>query len=246
MRRWRDSGNNRGNNGGQNVVCMSEFGNTKRFKALSQVEAYWTALKRPGAIPNRSDVDPRGIEDALEFAFILERVAPGMARIRIAGMHLNELMGMEVRGMPISSFLTPASRTGFESVIEEVLNGPATARLMLNAAKGIGRPRLEGQMLLLPMQNDLGDVNRLLGCLETHGPIGRGPRRFDLMGHQTHPLDTGPTNLRPSAARTAWCETDADADAQSELTGFAEESVAFRGAPAKSGRPDYLRLIKSD
>ena len=62
-------------------------------------------------MPRRAEIDPRGIENALEYAFILERIAPGMARIRLAGIHLSDLMGMEVRGMPLTSFID-AARAG--------------------------------------------------------------------------------------------------------------------------------------
>ena len=62
------------------------------------------------AVPMRSDVDPRGIERSLEHAFILERIAPQMARFRLAGMHLTDLMGMEVRGMPTTALFAPAAR----------------------------------------------------------------------------------------------------------------------------------------
>ncbi|MEM1421046.1 MAG: PAS domain-containing protein, partial [Pseudomonadota bacterium] len=56
---------------------------------LSLVEAYWEGLRAGRLVPRRADVDPRGIDQALEYSFILERIAPGMARFRLAGMHLN-------------------------------------------------------------------------------------------------------------------------------------------------------------
>jgi len=37
----------------------------------------------------RSQIDPRGLEQVLPSAFILERIAPGVARFRIAEHHLN-------------------------------------------------------------------------------------------------------------------------------------------------------------
>ncbi len=78
---------------GGNVITMSGYQQETRFRALSQVEAYWEGLRQGRDVPMRSDIDPRGIEDALEYAFILERIAPGLARLRVAGSHLSDVMG---------------------------------------------------------------------------------------------------------------------------------------------------------
>ena len=55
--------------------------------AVEKIRTYWESLRIEGDIPLRAAVDPRGIEAALEFAFMVERVAPGVARLRLAGGH---------------------------------------------------------------------------------------------------------------------------------------------------------------
>ena len=37
-------------------------------------------------------------------------MAPSVARFRLAGAHLSELMGMEVRGMPMTALFLPDAR----------------------------------------------------------------------------------------------------------------------------------------
>lgn len=176
---------------GPNIIKMSQFLGTQKFPVLSTVEAYWEGLRAGRLLPRRSEIDPRGIENALEFAFILERIAPGVARMRIAGSHLTDLMGMEVRGMPASTFFTPAARARFGDTLEAVFDGPATATLDLVAERSIGKPALDARMLLLPLQSDLGDVSRVLGCLVTKGNVGRSPRRFEIQGETMRPLMMG-------------------------------------------------------
>jgi hypothetical protein len=158
------------------------------FPALGRVETYWEALRDGRLMPARGEVDPRGIADVLEFAFVLERIAPGLARLRLAGMHLNELMAMEVRGMPLTAMFLPESRRELQRLIETVLGSPAALRLTLAGDAGLGRPHLEGQMLLLPLRDDHGRASRILGALQTHGPIGRGPRRFTIRNVETKPI----------------------------------------------------------
>ena len=57
-----------------------------------------------------AEIDPREFETALENMFIVERIAPGNLRIRLAGMKVCEIAGMEVRGMQPGFFVTEADR----------------------------------------------------------------------------------------------------------------------------------------
>ena len=77
----------------------------------------------------RADIDPRGIEPLISSAFIAERIAPGVVRLRVAGMHLNDLMGMEVRGMPLTTFIAPSDRDAFALRLVDLFDGPAILRM---------------------------------------------------------------------------------------------------------------------
>ncbi len=150
------------------------------YAPLAQIEGYWNALRGTRMMPLRSEIHPTGLKGALENCFVLERIAPGLARMRVAGSHLGDLMGMEVRGMPISAFLTPGSRDTFGAALEEVFQSPARATIQLSAETSLGRPPLPARIILLPVKSDLGDVSRILGGLATCGDIGRVPRRFNV------------------------------------------------------------------
>ena len=130
----------------------------------------------------RDTIDPRGIAEALESTFLLERVAPGIARFRIAGMHLHDLMGLDVRGMPLSTLFDPAARKRLAEGVEAVFTTPAILELWLAAEAGLGRPNLEGRMLVLPLSDGQGQIGLALGCLAMVGGMGRAPRRFAMMG----------------------------------------------------------------
>lgn len=223
---------------GANVVVMNRFQDDNRYSAIQQIMAYWEALRGERMLPKRSELDPRGIENTLENAFVLERIAPGIARLRIAGSHLSDLMGMEVRGMPVSSFFAPASREALTAVLEGVFEDPAVVELTLTAERGIGKPALEARMLLLPMTSDSGDVSRILGCLVAKGEIGRHPRRFDISHiskrqlrtdiHSRMPPLPSPQTLRPTHP----------------IPGFAESAATLDRKPKRD--VPYLRLITRD
>lgn len=197
-----------------------------RFPAISVIRAYWDALRNGRDMPFRSEIDPRGIECALEHTFVLERIAPRLARFRLAGSHLNELMGMEVRGMPLTAFFAAAARRETGDILARVFDGSETAELTLVPERSTGRERMDARMLLLPLRSDLGDVSRALGCMVGLGPAGRGPRRFEIAGARL---------ARPSGADRPL------------MPGFAEPRVSFlpRAVRADTMVRPRLRLVVS-
>lgn len=195
-------GGNDTTNGSTQVLDLTERQARTRFAPLNQIEGYWTALRGNRPMPLRSEIDPRGLKGALEYCFVLERIAPGLARMRVAGSHLGDLMGMEVRGMPISSFLDADSRQAFGEMLEEVFETPATATVTLVSEQGFGRPVMTARMILMPVKSDLGDTSRILGGFVTDGDIGRSPRRFKVQRIKISPIvakempaPSTPTNL---------------------------------------------------
>ena len=170
---------------------------------LQEIEAYWEALREDRDMPLRGEVDPRGIERALRHAFILERMAPGMARIRVAGGVFSEVMGMETRGMPMSTLFDPDARDEFRGILESVFSGPARARLQLKGERGLGRPQIRGEMLLLPLRSAKGDVTRVLGGLEVEGQMGTTPRRFTIASSFQKSLRNDDSRINMTANRPA-------------------------------------------
>jgi len=164
----------------ETVISMAGFEKAHGVRICAALRAYWEALRNGRDVPMRSEIDPRGIETALEYAFIIERIAPGMARLRIAGMHLNDLMGMEVRGMPLTALFAPVGRKTVAEALEACFNGPNVVEMVLQAETSLGKPPMSARLILMPLKSDLGDVNRALGCLIADGQIGRTPRRFEV------------------------------------------------------------------
>lgn len=239
----------------QNVISMTKFQPDTGYAAIAQVEAYWEAVRGTRLLPKRSDIDPRGIEQALENAFVLERIAPGIARLRIAGSHLTSLMGMEVRGMPLTSFFTPASRSTISEQLEVVFQKPAVCTMDLLSPATTGRPAMEARMILLPLKSDLGDVSRVLGCFVTKGEPGLAPRRFDVVNSTELVIAAGqPATPAPAPTperrKTPPPPPLPQADAPFQA-GMAEDAPLFKPkrqeAPqSDKRRPPYLRLVKSD
>lgn len=172
------------NDGSGRVVELTRYRGPGVRPAIAQTEAYWETVRRGRLVPDRAEIDPRGLSGVLGHAFILERIASGLARIRIAGSHLTDLTGLEVRGMPLSALFEPSARDSLADVLRAVFDDPAVLRLELESPGGFGQSDLIGDMILLPLRSDLGEISRILGAVVMTGEIGRTPRRLTL--RQTH------------------------------------------------------------
>ncbi|WP_176473879.1 PAS domain-containing protein [Actibacterium ureilyticum] len=192
-----------------------------RFALNNEVEAYWEGLRDGRPMPARSEIDPRGIDRALGHTFILEKVAPGMARFRLAGQHLNRLMGMDVRGMPVSALLGAESRPEFALHLKDLFDGKTTLRIALHAKGGLGRPALGAEMILLPLNDPATGIDRALGCLVSDGQLGTAPRRFTITDIRTRGL------IQPVQ----------------QIPAFVEDPAPFAPRPAPPARRPKLRLV---
>ncbi len=180
---------------------------------LSTLKSYWERLRAGRIAPYRAEIDPRQFESALENMFIIEKLSPDNMRIRLAGMKICEMMGMEVRGMQPGFLIEERDRLRFERLLNVVMAEPSVVELKLSADSRAGRYR--ATMLLMPLRSDFGDINRVLGCTSGQGEMFAPPLAFRID-------DVTITPIEPNKA----------AEPVHALPGFAEEQLAFDGAAA--------------
>ncbi len=202
---------------------------------LQQLRAYWEALRDGPLPPLRSQISPRGIESTLSTTFIIERVAPGVARFRIAGADLGALAGCDPRGMPLSVLFDPRGRGHLAEDLEQVFAGPAVFEARMEAERGAGRPALAAQMLILPLRNDWDRSELAIGTLALCGETGRRARRFFVASGSVTPLCAG------NAGKPAPISLAA-ANPLPAAEGFADPAAAYHADMPQGARP-YLRLV---
>lgn len=147
---------------------------------LAALEAYWRSLGNSGGIPARTALNPARVESVLPYAFILQRVAPGTARFRVAGQRIHDLLKMDPRGMPFSTLFDQTEHDALRHTIESAFQDPAIVGLHLRSNGNLVRAALDGAMLLLPMRDGAGATTRLLGAMVTPAHPALKPRRFVL------------------------------------------------------------------
>lgn len=157
-----------------------------------------------------------------------------MPRFRIAGSHLCNIMGMEVRGMPLSSFITPSGRETLGSVLEDVFQRPSDCGLDKVTEVGRQKPAMEARMVLMPLRSDLCDVSRVLGCFVAKGELGTQPRRFEIVTIKLRCLSAN----KIEQYVPQHCETAV------QPSGFREKPTDFNHSSVLTKAP-HLRLIKT-
>ena len=229
----------------KNVIPIWAFQSKMKASPLKELREYWSELRAGRMVPLRSEIDPREIAGTLEFSFIVERIEPGVVRFRLAGAHLNDMMGMEVRGMPLTAILSPESRNDFKDHLESLFMKPETQQHRLKSADP-SRP-LDATLLLLPLKNDMGEVDRAIGCLISEGQAGIKPHRFKLVESEVTDLRTGRmTRQRQEvqAAAPAPVPTPTPAAAGTPEAGAAYSNETRDAVQPSSGRA-HLRLVKN-
>ena len=216
------------------VIRLARTRGSDQDAALAEFVRYWKKTRRADGIPTRSDIDPRGISTLISNAFVVERIAPGLARMRIAGTHLSDLMGMEVRGMPLSALFQPDHRDALSHDLVRLFDEPAMLRMSLTAKPAHG-PAIEGALVLLPLRSDLGDISRAIGCLVTRGPINQAPYRFMMTKRSVTPI----------TVTEAIRNVGEDLAQHTPLAGFGEDRADFEDAPRRnSAERSYLKLVR--
>ena len=153
------------------------------------LERYWRALANTNqALPARHDMAPRALAPILSHCFVLQRISPGMARFRLAGQSVEQIMGLDLRSMPFGAIFQGPSRSEVSHILGRVFDTPAIARMQLHAKSGFGRPQMEFTMLLCPLADESGRISRAIGTLSTPGKARRHSQRLLIDSADMEPV----------------------------------------------------------
>ncbi len=161
---------------------------------LNDVIRYWSSLREGNQPPRRSQIEATALAQSLPDVFLAEIITPRVARFRLCGHRIEDLMGMDMRGMPLTVLFHGAARQDITDALEQVALG-ARVMLSLQGESGFGLPGLSASLALLPLTDDAGRITRILGVIDRTGTPGRTPRRFTLAKAQ----DLARAPLAPAA-----------------------------------------------
>ncbi len=200
---------------------------------LRAAAGYWDGLRGGMLVPPRMALDPAEIRPLLQRAAILERTRPGSVRIRLGGARISEMMGMEVRGLPLRALFDLAERTRITAEIERALAEPSI--LLVEVASPAPRyqpqARLRTRLLVLPMSDREHAINRALyvmGDVEGEAsPTTEAPCRWSIERIERVALHVGVPVATPE-------EVTPRRAAQAPPPGVEEDELETRGPMARA------------
>lgn len=166
--------------------------------AFTRLRQHWNSLRDTVHQPPKArDVQPHILGAALPFVFLVENLGGEILRLKLGGTHLCDVMGMELRGMPLRCFFAYNERPRFAAAVEPVFTGPAELDIRLQSSYSGIEPPVLARMILLPLQSASGMIDRAIGAFVTKGPLNHAPYRFEIERTDLHPLHAETAAVTP-------------------------------------------------
>lgn len=125
---------------------------------------YWNALRGSRSAPERKDLDPTRIREALANTFILEAELGGGYQFRLAGSHLCTSYSRELKGRSFSMLWHERDRDALDTLIRAVTEDHAVALVTFQGSTAVAT-RTSFEMILLPLRHNGSTQLRLLGAM---------------------------------------------------------------------------------
>jgi hypothetical protein len=132
--------------------------------STKQLYDYWNSIRGSRSAPDRKDIDPTRIREALANTFILELDEHDKFSFRLAGSHLCTSYCRELKGRSFTALWHERDRDAVETLIRAVTEDHAAALVTFQGTTSI-QTKVTFEMLLLPLRHNGSTHTRLLGAM---------------------------------------------------------------------------------
>ena len=126
--------------------------------------SYWNQLRGSRSAPERKNVDPTQIRDALSNTFILEATEKGRFSFRLAGSHLCSAYCRELKGRSFEHLWNDKDRDAVKTLIKAVTQDHAVALVTFEGVSQSSN-KMNFETILLPLRHNGSSTNRILGAM---------------------------------------------------------------------------------
>lgn len=123
---------------------------------------YWNRLRGSRSAPERKDVDPTRIRQALSNTFILESENDSEFSFRLAGSHLCSAYCRELKGRGFASLWHDRDRDAIGTLIRAVTEDSAVALVTFEATTS-SNSKMTFETILMPLRHNGSTSARILG-----------------------------------------------------------------------------------
>lgn len=123
---------------------------------------YWNRLRGSRSAPERKDVDPTRIRQALSNTFILESNEGSDFSFRLAGSHLCSAYCRELKGRAFATLWQSKDRDAIGTLIRAVTEDFAVALVTFEATTS-SNSKMTFETILMPLRHNGSSTARILG-----------------------------------------------------------------------------------
>ena len=125
---------------------------------------YWNSIRGARSAPDRKDIDPTRIRDALAYTFILELDESDKFSFRLAGSHLCTSYCRELKGRSFSALWHERDSDAMETLIRAVTEDHAVALVTFQGTTAL-HTKVSFETILMPLRHNGSTHTRLLGAM---------------------------------------------------------------------------------
>lgn len=125
---------------------------------------YWNSIRGARSAPDRKDIDPTRIRDALAYTFILELDESDKFSFRLAGSHLCTSYCRELKGRSFSTLWHERDSDAMETLIRAVTEDHAVALVTFQGTTAL-HTKVSFETILMPLRHNGSTHTRLLGAM---------------------------------------------------------------------------------
>jgi hypothetical protein len=127
-----------------------------------QLYDYWNAIRGARSAPDRKDIDPTRIREALANTFILELDEAEKFSFRLAGSHLCTSYCRELKGRSFSALWHERDKDAMETLTRAVTEDHAVALVTFQGTTAL-HTKVSFETILMPLRHNGSTHTRLLG-----------------------------------------------------------------------------------
>lgn len=125
---------------------------------------YWNTIRGARSAPDRKDIDPTRIREALANTFILELDEAEKFSFRLAGSHLCTSYCRELKGRSFSNLWHERDKDAMETLIRAVTEDHAVALVTFQGTTAL-HTKVSFETILMPLRHNGSTHTRLLGAM---------------------------------------------------------------------------------
>ncbi|MEO5806767.1 PAS domain-containing protein [Devosia sp.] len=184
---------------------------------------YWNGIRGSRSAPDRKDIDPTRIRDALANTFILELDDSNAFTFRLAGSHLCTAYSRELKGRSFNALWHERDKEAMGTLIRAVTEDHAVALVTFQGTTAVNT-KTSFETILMPLRHNGSTQTRLLGAMTAvDEPYWLG----------VQPI----LEQRITGLRLIWPDDVASDDLGRDVAAKVAGEVAFSQSMAPSGIP---------